>query len=186
MTVYIRHGFLISLALLLGACSGATGASTPSSASQSSATSPGATHEFFQKIPMHPDAKAPALLMNFVTNGPAQGGVPCIACVNGASSNDTIGLTGPSSYVPSGAVWQYTLSFTDISYKGKCTIDFTIANGKTKIDSFSASFSLTSDGGFLVYGIDRNRPKYSGPATLTGSYTCGKNTGSAQAPLQFQ
>ena len=97
-----------------------------------------------------------------------------------------IGLTGPSSYVRTGATWQYALSFTDLSYKGKCTLAWEIKAGKKTVDSFSASFKLTSDGGFVLYAVDRARPKYSGPATLTGKYTCGKNSQSAQAPLYFQ
>ena len=124
--------------------------------------------------------------MNFISNGPAQGGVPCIACVNGASSSDTVGLTGPSSYVYAGQVWQYTISFTDLSFKGKCKIAFTIASGKKTIDSFTSSVNLTSAGGFVIWGIDRNRPKYSGSATVTGKYTCGKESGSQSAPIEFQ
>jgi hypothetical protein len=125
-------------------------------------------------------------LINFVSDGPAQGGVPCINCVGGASSSDNIGLTGPSSYVPSGATWQYTLSFTDITFKGKCKLAWAITSGKKTIDSFSATLTLTSAGGFVLYALDRNRPKYSGAATLTGKVTCGANAQTLQAPLEFQ
>ena len=74
--------------------------------------------------------------MNFVADGPNQGGVPCIDCVNGASSSDNVGMTGPSSYVRTNFVWQYAISFTDISYKGKCKVTWTIAAGKKTIDTF--------------------------------------------------
>ncbi len=185
MNAYIWRGFFLSLVVALAACSGAAnGGSVPSALNSAPQVTGG--HEIFRKLSIQPDAGAPATLMNFVSNGPAQGGVPCIACVSGASSNDTVGLTGPSSYVPSGATWQYALSFTDLSYKGKCTLAWAITAGKKTIDSFSASFKLTSAGGFVLYGVDRGRPKYSGAATLTGKYTCGNNSQSARAPLYFQ
>jgi hypothetical protein len=125
-------------------------------------------------------------LINFVSDGPAQGGVPCINCVNGASSSDNIGLTGPSSYVPTGATWQYSLSFTDISYKGKCKLAWAITSGKKVIDSFSATLNLTSSGGFVLYALNRARPNYSGSATLAGKITCGSTSQMVQAPLEFQ
>lgn len=142
--------------------------------------------ELFRKLPIHPNAIVPAILINFVSNGPAQGGVPCISCVNGAQTNDNVGLTGPSSYVPSGAVWQYGLSFTDITYKGKCKLAWAITSGKKTIDSFATTINLTSAGGFVLYALNRNRPKHSGPATLTGKVTCGKLSPSLKVPLEFQ
>lgn len=143
-------------------------------------------HEVFRKIAMRPNVKAPALIMNFVANGPAEGGVPCIGCVSGASTSDNIGLSGPSSYVLSNTFWQYALSFTDVSYKGKCKLSWAITSGKKTIDSFSASFNLTSTGGFVLYALNRSRPKYSGNATLTGKYACGSNSASTQEPLFFE
>lgn len=186
MFICTRRLSLMSLALSLVACSAAgAGGATPSTALNSAAAAAGG-HLVFQKLSIRSDAKSPATLINFVSDGPAQGGVPCINCVNGASSSDNVGMTGPSSYVPDGAVWQYTLSFTDISYKGKCKLDWKIASGAKVIDSFSATVNLASAGGYVLYGLNRGRPKYSGPATLTGKYTCGTQTQSAQAPLQFQ
>ncbi len=43
---------------------------------------------------MRPAAGIPPILINFIANGPNQGGVPCISCVSGASSGDNIGMTG--------------------------------------------------------------------------------------------
>ena len=123
--------------------------------------------------------------MNFVSAGPAQKGVPCISCVSGAGS-DTIGLSGPSSYIPTGAVWQYSLSFTDIAYKGSCKLSWTIKAGSKLLDSFGLTLNLKSSGGWVLYALNRDRPSYSGPATLTGNYACGKSTGSAHAPLEFE
>jgi hypothetical protein len=186
MFIRTRQFLLLSLALSLVACSGgAAGGATPSAAVNSTNVG-GGGHLVFHKLSIRPDAKSPATLINFVSDGPAQGGVPCIDCVSGASSGDNIGLTGPSSYIPNGAEWQYTLSFTDISYKGKCKLDWTITSGKKVIDSFSATVNLASAGGYVLYGLNRNWPKYSGSATLTGKYTCGKETQSTQAPLEFQ
>jgi len=185
MAICTRNLSLFSLALLLAACStvGTSGTTPPAGGSASAA---GGGHFIFRSIAIHPQASSPETLMNFVSDGPAQGGVPCIDCVNGASSSDNIGLTGPSSYIPTGDTWQYTLSFTDIAYKGACKLDWTIASGKKVIDSFSVTLKLKSAGGFVLYGVDRGRPSYSGAATLTGKYTCGKETGSAQAPLEFE
>ncbi len=189
MSIYTRRGLFLSLALALSACAGAnqTGATPSAGAVQTAGTQSNANGVLvFQKTPIRPDAAAPALIMNFVANGPNQGGVPCINCVNGASSGDNIGLTGPSSYVRTNTFWQYEISFTDVSYKGKCKVSWTIVSGNKTIDSFSSSFNLTTAGGFVIYAVARSRPKYSGPATLTGKYACGKNTASAQAPLYFE
>ena len=141
--------------------------------------------ELFKKIAV-PSAAGTPILINFLADGPNQGGVPCIDCVYGASSGDNIGMTGPSSYVLSNFTWQYALSFTDISYTGKCKLAWAITAGKKKIDSFSASITLTSAGGFILYAVARSRPTYSGPATLTGKVTCGKTAQSLSVPLQFQ
>jgi hypothetical protein len=182
MPVYARHVLFLSLVALVACSSPTQGGATPSIVQTNSASG----HEVFQKLSIRPNANLPATLINFVSNGPAQGGVPCINCVTGAQTHDNVGLSGPSSYVPTGAVWQYTLSFTDLAYKGKCKLDWSITSGKKTIDTFSATVNLTSAGGFVIYGVDRNRPKYSGAATLTGKYTCGKDTQSTQAPLQFE
>lgn len=189
MSIYTRRGLFLSLALSLAACAGAnqTGTTPVAGAAQpGGAQSPANGVLVFHKAPIRPDAGAPALIMNYVANGPNQGGVPCIDCVNGASTGDNVGMTGPSSYVFANTGWQYEISFTDVSYKGKCKVSWTIVGGKKTIDSFSSSFNLTTAGGFVLYAVARNRPKYSGPATLTGKYACGKNSASTQEPLYFQ
>ena len=142
--------------------------------------------ELFQKLSIRPDANAPSWLINFVANGPAQGGVPCINCVVGASSGDNIGMTGPSSYVFKNSTWQYALSFTDLTFKGKCKLAWAITSGKRTVDSFAATLNLPSAGGFVLYALNRGRPSYSGSATVTGRVTCGKSSQSLQAPIEFQ
>lgn len=199
MPVSFRRVFSFALLTSLVACSGPMGGNTTPSApaapmqgadSVSAAldAAPEVTggNKKFAKVSMRPDGTSPPLLINFVSDGPAQGGVPCISCVNGAQTNDNIGLTGPSSFIPINATWQYSLSFTDISYKGKCTLAWAITSGKKTIDSFSKTISLTSAGGFVLYALDRNWPTFHGGATLTGRYTCGKNKASLSAPLHFQ
>jgi hypothetical protein len=143
-------------------------------------------HVIVHHLSMHPDGGAPPIIINFVSDGPAQGGVPCINCVNGASTGDNIGLTGPSSYIPLNATWQYSLSFTDVAYKGPCTLAWAITGGGKTIDSFSAKLNLTSKGGFVLYALNRNRPAYHGGATLTGKVTCGASKPTLSAPLHFQ
>ncbi len=200
MSVNPRYFLILSLAAMLGACSTVSGGGATPAAAADRGPSAGATvdavldsapeagggHFVFQKTSMRPDANAPAFLINFVTDGPNQGGVPCINCVNGASSSDNVGLTGPSSYVLSNFVWQYEISFTDISYKGNCKLAWAITAGKRTVDSFSHTLNIPSAGGFVLYAIARNRPKYSGAATLTGKVTCGKTSQSLHVPLQFQ
>jgi hypothetical protein len=200
MSVNLRGFLILSLAALLGGCSTAAGGgATPAAAADrglsagtaldavlDSAPDAGGGHFVFQKTSILPNANSPAFLINFVTDGPNQGGVPCINCVNGASSSDNVGLTGPSSYVLSNFVWQYEISFTDISYKGSCKLAWAITAGKKTVDSFSRTLNIPSAGGFVLYAVARNRPKYSGAATLTGKVTCGKNSQSLQVPLQFQ
>jgi hypothetical protein len=197
--MFVRRLFFMSACIALVSCSGSYGGSaTPSvagpntlhgasvSAILDSAPQVAGGREVFRKLSMRPEVAAPPILINFLADGPNQGGVPCINCVDGASSSDNVGMTGPSSYVRSNFTWQYALSFTDISYKGKCKLAWAITAGKQTIDSFSASLNLTSSGGFVLYAVARPRPKYSGAATLTGKVTCGKTAQSLQAPLQFE
>ncbi|HEY6326232.1 MAG TPA: hypothetical protein VIW73_06950 [Candidatus Cybelea sp.] len=188
MPVITRTVLFVAFAAALAACAASNpGGTTPSTGSQPMLSSPAdGGHEVFRPLAIHPNAGARAFLMNFVANGPNQGGVPCINCVKGASTSDNIGMTGPSSYVLSGRYWQYTISYTDISYVGDCKLAWDIASGKKTIDKFSKTIHLTSAGGFVLYAIARPRPKYSGSATLTGTVTCGKDTQSASAPLEFQ
>jgi len=198
MPVFLHRVLLLALSGSLVACSASMGESATPSAIGSQTqgtdavsaaldTAPGVSggHLIFKHLAMHPD-KAPGILINFISDGLAQGGVPCIDCVNGAQTGDNVGLTGPSSYVPLGTEWQYSISFTDISYKGKCTVAWTITSGAKTIDSFSASFNLTSSGGYVLYALNRSRPNFHGGATLTGRATCGKSKPSLQAPLYFQ
>ena len=137
---------------------------------------------------LRPDASTPATIMNFVADGPDQAGVPCIDCVSGAATGFNIGMTGPYSYVLTNTDWQYEISFTDISYTGKCKLAWAITSSKKTIDSFSATISLAASakGGFVLYAVGRSPENYSGAATLTGKYTCGKESASQQAPLDFE
>jgi hypothetical protein len=210
MLVYARRGLLLSIVVALTACSGTGSGTSPAlseagpaanaprvavgqtsadqiaAAALDSAPEVSGGREITRGLSFSPNAKSSPILINFVSDGPAQGGVPCINCVDDASSSDNIGLTGPSSYIPTGATWQYSLSFTDISYKGKCKLAWAITSGKKVVDSFSATLNLTSSGGFVLYALNRGRPKYSGAATLTGKATCGSTAQTLKAPLEFQ
>ena len=210
MLVYARRGLMLSLVLALAGCSGIGSGGASPTLSQSGAAGAADTasnqtlsdrtvsaaldlapevaggREIARKLSFRPNAKSSPVLINFVSNGPAQGGVPCIDCVNGASSGDNVGLTGPSSYVYTGSAWQYSLSFTDLTYKGKCKLAWAITSGNKTVDSFAVTLNLTSSGGFVLYAVNRSRPKYSGSATLTGKITCGSTSQSVQAPIEFQ
>ena len=187
MFLRTRRIFVLSSVLALAACASAgPAATTPAAGADQTRYEAFGGQMVFHKVAIHPNAGAPPLIMNFVADGPNQGGVPCIGCVSGATTSDTVGMTGPISYVLSNTYWQYAISFTDLTYKGKCKLAWSITAGKNTIDSFSASLNIPNAGGFIIYALARSRPKYSGAATLTGGYTCGKNKGSAQAPLYFE
>jgi len=192
-----RAVMCMAVAFTVSACSAGPGASTPAvpaaaadSVTQALDTAPDAgtsVRALFKRFSYHVDAaKAPSWIMGFVAAGEAQGGVPCISCVNGASTGDNIGLTGPGNYVPTGATWQYSIAYTNVALKGKCTLAWAIMSGNKKVDAFSAKVTLTQEGGFVLYALNRGRPKYSGTATLTGRVTCGKISQTAQAPMFFQ
>lgn len=197
----VLRGFCVLSALaLLAGCSNASGTgAVPANANDRSPSTINSIDTVLDSAPpvaggrvairqlaVHPNAGAPAILINFLTDGPNQAGVPCITCVSGASTSNNVGMTGPSSYVLTNFTWQYGVSFTNIGYKGKCKLAFAITSGKTTIDSFSRTLTLTSAGGFVLYAIARPRPKYSGAAILTGKVTCGKDAPSLQVPLQFE
>jgi hypothetical protein len=147
----------------------------------------GSSREVTRRLPIQPSAAGPAFLIDFVEAGEAQGGVPCIDCVDGASTGDNIGLTGPINYVAKGAEWQYSLSFSVLKLDTKCKLAWAIADGKKVIDSFAVTLKIKGTGGYVLYGINRARPSYSGAAELTGKVTCGKaGSQTTQAPLYFQ
>jgi hypothetical protein len=208
-----RCALFASLALLVSACSGgATGTSTPLAPSQpdtagaafaaadEAALSPTIREALdsapivtggraaFHPLSFRPNAAAPAFLMSWVAAGESQGGVPCFDCVNGAQTGDNMGLTGAGNYVPSDATsWQYALAYTNMSFKGKCTLSWAITSGKKTVDKFSVPLTLPESGGFVLYGINRNRPKFSGTAVLTGQVKCGKAPAqSSKANMIFQ
>ena len=144
-------------------------------------------HEVIRRLSIHPNAKSMPFLINFVSGGEAQGGVPCVSCVSGAQTKDNVGLTGPDSYIPAGATWQYTLSFTDITFKGTCKLAWAIAAGKKVIDQFAVTVKIPQAGGFALYGVNRGRPSYSGSAVLTGKVTCGSGAPqTTQTALLFE
>ncbi len=139
------------------------------------------------RLPIHPNAGAPAFITNFVTVGPGQTGVPCFSCVSGAQTKNNIGLTAPYNYVLSNEIAQYTISFTDITNTGNCTLSWAIASGKTKIDAFSYLLKSPAGGSSYVIAFNRNRPSYSGAAVLTGKVACtGSGSQSVTTTMYFQ
>ncbi len=142
---------------------------------------------FVQPLDLQPRETAPLFLAGSLGAGPAQTGVPCIACVKKVPTKNNIGLTGPSNYVPTGAVWQYTLSMTDITFVGGCKLSWAISAGRKVIDTFaSPTITFKTGGGYALYGYNRNRPNYSGPAILLGKVLCGGIPSSTQMNIYFQ
>lgn len=191
MRLFSRFAVSAFVLPLLFACSGLPvnsqppTVSVPSAVRGTSSADVRPTHVAFHSLAFVPNVSQ-AILMDFVATGPAQAGVPCTGCVLGVSGGDTVGLSGPSNFVPKGATWQYSEAFTDITYKGSCTLSWKIANGAKTIDTFSTKFKIAKAGGWYLFGVNRNRPSYSGSATLTGQVTCGSHKQSTTAPMVFQ
>jgi hypothetical protein len=130
-------------------------------------------------------AKAPSFLLNFVGAGAPLSGVPCFSCVNGAEAG-TLGISVPDNYVPSSiSAWVYFMSFTSVTFTGKCTLAWAITSGKRVIDKFKGTATVGSTGPYF-YAAARNRKKHSGSAVLTGKLTCGKKAQTTTAPVLFQ
>jgi len=195
-----RRSLIVCGLVALAGCGGISGASTPSSLPDAQTASGGSSIDAIldsapevsgarfamHKIQVSAKRKLPGFLINFVADGPSQGGVPCASCVNGASTSNTLGLTGPSSYVLKNFYWDYQISFSDLTYVGECKLAWGITAGKTVLDKFSTTASIKSAGGWYIYYFSRPRVKYSGPALLIGKVTCGKSAQTLQAPLEFQ
>ena len=143
---------------------------------------------FYLPVSARPNG-LPNVITNYVAAGPAQGGVPCFSCVNGAQTSFNIGMTGPYNYVTTNSVWQYTTTITDLSLPNpsKCTFAWAITAGTTKIDSFSIKIGITAPGTY-GYGIDRNPPSpaFHGLALLTAKVTCGSSSDKVTTKLVFQ
>jgi hypothetical protein len=143
---------------------------------------------FYAPVNARPNV-TPSLIANYVAAGPAQGGVPCFSCVNGAQTTFNIGMTGPYNYVTLNTVWQYTTTMTDISLPNpsKCTFAWAITAGAKKVDSFSVKIGITAPGTY-AWGINRNppNPAFHGLALLTAKVTCGTASDKVTTKLIFQ
>jgi hypothetical protein len=198
----------ICLALLFSACSGGSVATpaqpvadnAPSlSASETEALStrtalaaldfaPDAgapTRALSRRIPaFRPNAKEPPFIINLVYAGAAISGLPCFGCVGGEP--DGLLLPGTNNLVPADSVWQYGLTFSDLTFTGNCKMSWSIAAGKKVLDSFSTKYTIKTAGGLYIFDFNRNRPKYSGSAVLAGKVTCGAGSQTTQAALYFE
>jgi hypothetical protein len=134
--------------------------------------------------PATASAKSSTFLLNFVAASVPINGLPCFNCVNGTEAG-TLGMPIPGNYVTANSEWVYYISYTSISFKGKCKLAWAITSGKKVIDKFGAHVPIGSFGVYFYY-YARTHPKYSGPATLTGKATCGGKSQTATAPLVFQ
>jgi hypothetical protein len=129
-------------------------------------------------------AATPSFFANFVASGIATGGVPCFSCVSGVPS--ALGIPDPFNYVPSSTTMQYNVAWTNLTFKGTCTVYISITSGTKVVDS--ASFKvpgITSEGGYDI-GVNRPRPTYSGAALITGKVKCGAKSSSVESNLIFQ
>jgi hypothetical protein len=138
-------------------------------------------------IPATAATRSLKFLLNFVATGPDISGVPCLGCVNG-TEGDTFGMSIPDNYVPTGASWDYIMSFTSITYAGTCKLSWAITSGKKVVDKFAFNEKISTPGSPYVYAIARSRPSYSGSAMLTGQLSChgGGKAQETTAPMIFQ
>lgn len=147
----------------------------------------GVPHVAVVRFARVPNAAPVGYLTNFVAAGIAQSGVPCFDCVGGASTGFNVGLTAPYNYITTGETAQYSLSFTNITNTAFCKLSWAIAAGKTVLDAFSYTIKSPGTYSSYVYGFDRSRPSYSGPAILAGKVMCkGAGSQTAKLPLIFQ
>jgi len=139
----------------------------------------------FVSSPRPADTGAPLFIVNFVSAGGNQTGVPCINCVEGGATPN-IGLPMPYNAVGSGTTMTYTLSTSINSASGTCTAAVSVAAGKTKL--FAASDKLTglSGGpGTIELWFTQAPITYTGVAILAGKLTCNGQTSVVKAPLLF-
>lgn len=140
-----------------------------------------------QHVPVAPNAKAPAILMNFVATGYPYKGLPCFTCVKGVQTKDNIGLPGPYNDVTHGDRWLYTVSYTDVSFKGNCSLAVAITAKNKTIDTFATTAKNNKPEFYYLYWDSRKFPKYSGPATVTASLSCpGAGTQKTSAQMFFE
>jgi hypothetical protein len=123
-------------------------------------------------LPVAPKVKSPQVLMNFIATGYPEKGLPCFTCVKKVHTKDDVGLPGPYNYVFDGDAWTYTVSYTDISFKGNCKLAVAITSKAKTIDKFATSANHNKPGFYYLYWDTRNFPAYSGSATVTAALTC--------------
>ena len=134
---------------------------------------------------LRPNAKEPPFIINFVYAGPAIANLPCFGCVSGAP--DGLLLPETNNFIPANtSLWQYGITFSDLTFTGNCKLAWSIAAGKKVLDSFSYKTTIKTAGGFYIYDYNRNRPKYSGSAVFTGKVTCGAGSQTTQTSLYFE
>jgi hypothetical protein len=130
-------------------------------------------------------AGSPTFFANFLASGPAEPGVPCFGCVNGAPGT-ALGIPPPYNFIPSGTVQQYNLAWTTLTFKGTCKIAIVLASGKTKIDSVSFNVPGVNPQGAYDIGLNFKAESFSGPALATGKLTCGSKSSIVTAHVIFQ
>jgi len=128
---------------------------------------------------------APPFIVNFVSAGWSQTGVPCINCVVGGATPN-LGLPMPYNAVGSGITMTYLLSLSINSASGTCTAAVTVAAGKTKLYAASEKISGLSGGpGTIELWFSQAPITYTGVAMVAGKLTCNGQTGVVRAPLLF-
>ncbi len=133
-----------------------------------------------------PNAKGPKFLMNFIATGFPYKGLPCFRCVK-VKTTDNVGLPGPYNDVTHGDPWIYTVSYTDRSFKGNCSLAVAITAKSKTIDKFATTAKNNKPTFYYMYWDTRKFPKYSGPATVTASLSCpGAGSQKTSAPMYFE
>lgn len=137
------------------------------------------------RSPRKPDAGAPSFIVNFVTAGWSQTGVPCINCVAGGATPN-LGLPAPYNAAGAGTTMQYVLSLSINTASGTCTAAVTVAAGNKKLYSASDTLTGLSGGpGTIELFFSQAPISYTGPAIVAGKLTCNGMTGVVRAPVLF-
>jgi len=136
---------------------------------------------------LRPKAAAPAIIMNFVATGYPYKGLPCFSCVANVGTKDNVGLPGPYNAVTHGDRWLYTVSYTDLGFKGNCKLAVAITAKNKVVDKFSTTAKKNKPNFYYLYWDSRKFPNYSGLATVTASLSCpGAGTKKTTAQMFFE
>ena len=197
----------LAIAVLLGACTGTSGAGPaaagipagagPAGLSQHSnvagasvreiALADGAMLYWQPLLSRTVPASTPAIVNAFVSLSAAVSGVPCANCVGSPPNPNALGIAFPQPYLPLGSSAEETYTFEDISVSETCSLKFQFKqNGATLATYLFHNISLGPGLFFFFHGGPLPSNAVAGAATVTGDMVCpGVTTKAATETVYF-